>query len=76
MPTPQAPPTKGRTGKQLWLDALLKRPIEEFLQERRDAGASWEDIAREVRDLTGGSPGAPRDETLRLWHEAWAATAA
>jgi hypothetical protein len=44
-------------------------PILEFIADRRDGGASWQDIAEQIAEITDNAVTVGRD-TVRRWHEA------
>jgi hypothetical protein len=44
-------------------------PILEFIADRRDGGASWQDIAEQIADITDDAVTVGRD-TVRRWNEA------
>lgn len=47
-------------------DHLLNGGLRDFVLTRRDAGASWQQIANDLRDATGGVVDLSR-ESIRVW---------
>jgi hypothetical protein len=44
-------------------------PILEFIADKRDGGASWQDIAEQIAEITDDAVTVGRD-TVRRWNEA------
>lgn len=54
------------TPRQQLADIALGRPVADFIADRRDAGASYRTIARELHAATGGQVDVT-DQTVRAW---------
>lgn len=59
------PPTE--TPNQRLATLLLRQPLDEWVDERRDTGATWQAIADELAKVTAGQVAVTR-EALRLWY--------
>lgn len=60
------PAATTRSPRQVLADLLLKRPVEEYIAERRAEGRSWAKVARDLYEATGGQVDVA-DETVRAW---------
>lgn len=55
------------TPSQRLATLLLRKPLGDWVAERRDAGTSWQAIADELATVTSGQVSLSR-EALRLWY--------
>lgn len=59
-------PHMAKTSTQRLAEIILGQPIEKWIAERRDAGMSYNRIAVDLHDRTGGQVSVT-GEAIRLW---------